>query len=281
MPGQNRTSKTKYGSDKMMLVNDKLSQEEASELYFEMQAAFGFTKHTGGLKATNELIELCHINQGKYVLEVGCGVGRTACFIAKKIGSRVVGVDISEGMIDRSNERAKREGVENRVEFKVADVQELPFENALFDAVIGESITAFPENKKRAVCEYVRVTKPGGYVGLNETTWLKTPPPKLAEYFTRMTGAKPKTPDGWKQLLEGSGLQDLVARAYKISALNQWVNEIRGLDFRDYSRAWYRFLSLLIKSPACRKFAREALRMPKNIFSLFKYLGYGLYVGRK
>ncbi|MGB3345788.1 MAG: class I SAM-dependent methyltransferase [Candidatus Humimicrobiia bacterium] len=259
----------------------QISSKEASEIYFEMQAAFGFTKHTGGLKATNELIELCHINQGKYVLDVGCGVGRTACYIAKKTRSRVVGVDISEGMINRSSERAKREGVENRVEFKVADAQDLPFENALFDAVIGESITAFPEDKQRAVGEYVRVTKPGGYVGLNETTWIKTPPPDLAEYFTHISGAKPETPDGWKQLLEGSGLQDLVARAYKISALNQWVNEIRGLDFRDYLGAWYRFLSLLIKSPACRRFAREALSMPRNIFSLFKYLGHGIYVGRR
>ncbi len=163
----------------------------------------------------------------------------------------------------------------------MADAQDLPFENALFDAVIGESITAFPEDKQRAVSEYVRVTKPGGYVGFNETTWIKTPPPELAEYFTHMSGAKPETPDGWKQLLEGSGLKDLVARTYKVNALDQWINEIRTLDFRDYPRAWYRFLSLLIKSPACRRFAREALRMPKNIFSLFKYLGHGIYVGRR
>jgi len=259
----------------------QISSEEASEIYFEMQTAFGFTKHTGGLKATNELIELCHINQGKYVLDVGCGVGRTACYIAKKTLSRVVGVDISEGMIDRSNERANREGVENRVEFKVADVQDLPFKDALFDAVIGESITAFPEDKQRAVSEYVRVTKPGGYVGFNETTWIKTPPPELAEYFTHLSGAKPETSDGWRELLEGSGLQDLVVRTYKIKALDQWIDEIRGLDFRDSLRAWCRFLSLLIKSPACRRFAREALSMPRSIFSVFKYLGHGIYVGRK
>ncbi|GAI06218.1 unnamed protein product, partial [marine sediment metagenome] len=84
-----------------------------------------------------------------------------------------------------------------------------------------------------------------------------------------------------KGLLEGSGLTEIVARTYKISVLDQWINEIRGLDFRDYSGAWYRFLSQFIKNPACRRFAREALSMPKNIFSLFKYLGYGIYVGRK
>jgi len=262
----------------------QLSPKEVSEpelSYFEFQAAFGFTKHTGGLKATNELIELCYIDKGKYVLEVGCGVGRAACYIAKRHGCRVMGVDISEGMIDRSNERAEREGVEDKVEFRVADVQDLPFKDNLFDAVIGESITAFPEDKQKAVGEYVRVAKPGGYVGFNETTWIETAPPELAEYLSRMTGAKPETPDGWRELLVDSGLRDVVVKTYKVNALDQWINEIRELDFRDYSRAWYRFLSLLIKSPACRRFAREALSMPGNIFSLFEYLGYGIYVGRK
>ena len=99
------------------MVNKKqLSPEEISELepsYFELQAYWGATKHMGGLRATKELIELCHINKGKYVLDVGCGVGITPCYIAKRHGCRVVGVDISEGMIDWSNERAKREGVED------------------------------------------------------------------------------------------------------------------------------------------------------------------------
>lgn len=58
--------------------------------------------------------------------------------------------------------------IEDGVEFRVADVQDLPFEADLFDAVIGESVIAFPENENEAVGECVRVTKPGGYVGFNE-----------------------------------------------------------------------------------------------------------------
>lgn len=259
----------------------RLSPEEISESYFEMQAAFGFTKHVGGLKATRELIELCHIDKDKYVLEVGCGVGKTSCYIAENQGSRVVGVDIIEGMIDRSKEKAKRKGVEDRVEFRVADAQDLPFENDLFDAVIGESIIAFPKDKQRAVDECARVTKPGGYVGLNEVTWVKAPPAELVRYFSHITGAKPETSNGWKELLESSGLTEIEARVREISALDQWINEIKGLDIRDWSRAWYRLLSQLIANPAYRRFAREALSVPKNIFGLFKYMGYGIYVGRR
>jgi arsenite methyltransferase len=237
----------------------------------------------GGLKATRELIELCHINKGKYVLVVGCGTGITPCYLAKSYGCRVVGVDLSEGMIDRSKARAKREGIESRVEFRVADAQNLPFEDAIFDAVIGESVNAFIENKQKAASEYMRVTKPRGYVGLNECVWIKTPPPKLAEYLTRIMGAEfPSRDNGWKELLAGSGLIELIARVYKTSILSQWASEVRQIEFLDFVKAWGRFFSLCFKSSACRRFSREALTtMPRSIFSLFQYFSYGIYVGRK
>jgi len=257
-----------------------ISEVQAS--YFELQAYWGMTKHMGGLKATRELIELCHMNKGKYVLVVGCGVGITPCYLAKRCGCRVVGVDLSERMIDRSNERAKREGVEDRVEFRLADGQNLPFTDALFDAVICESVNAFIEDKQRAASEYVRLIKPGGYVGLNECTWIKAPPPELAEYLSRTMGAEfPTSDNGWEELLEGSGLTETVAGIYKTNALGQWINEVRQIELLDFLRAWYRFLSLFIRSSACRRFAREALTMPKSIFGLFKYFGYGIYVARK
>jgi len=266
-----------------MRSRKQLSQEEKAEpelSYFGLQAYWGATKHFGGLKTTRELIELCHIDEGKYVLDVGCGVGITPCYIAKMYGCIVVGVDISERMVDMSNERAKREGVEDKVEFRIADAQNLPFDDGLFDAVISESVTAFLEDKQRGVSEYVRVTKPGGYVGLNEGVWMKAPPSDVVEYHFRTTGAKPETSDGWKELLEGSGLTDVVVRTYKINALSMFVNEIRRFDFKDYLRAWYRFLSLCIVSSAFRRLIRGYLP-PKSIFKIFEYLGYGLYVGRK
>ncbi len=264
---------------------EQSSLEETSGLepsYFELQAYWGMTKHMGGLKATRELVELCHVNNSKYVLVIGCGVGITACYLAKRYGCKVVGIDLSERMIVRANERARREGVEDKVEFRVADAQNLPFKDAVFDAVICESVNAFIEDKQRAVSEYVRVIKTGGYVGLNECTWIKAPPPELAEYLSRIMDAEfPLSNNGWEELLEGSGLRETVARIYKANALSQWINEVRYSGFLDISRAWYRFLFLFIKSPACRRFAKEALTMPKGIFGLFKYFGYGIYAGRK
>ena len=267
--------------------NKQSSPEEVSEqelAYLELQADMGITKHMGGLKATRELIELYHIDKSKYVLDVGCGIGTTACYLAKRYGCSVVGVDISEKMIDWSKERAKREDVDDRVKFMVEDAQNLPFENALFDAVICESVNAFIEDKQRAASEYVRVTKPGGYVGLNEATWIKAQPPtEIVEYFSHtVEKVEFLTSDGWEELLEGSGLKDVMMRTYKVSTLSEFTDRVKLLGFKRILEAWYRLLSMCIVDSAYRKYTKklikESLNMPKGIL---EYWGYGIYVGRK
>lgn len=257
---------------------------EKKQTIFDFQAETGLTKHQGGVGATEELSELCHIGEGKYVLDVGCGVGVTPCFIAKKYGCRVVGVDISERMIERSNERARREGVEDSVEFRVADAQDLPFEDDLFDAVVGESVTAFPEDKQKAVNEYVRVTKPGGYVGLNESTWMKTPvPAELIEWVSQDLSANAEvlTSDGWAGLLEGAGLTEIVVRTYEINTRNEAREILRRYGCRGMLGVLSRILSLYARSPAYRRFVKEVRESGIPPENLDEYFGYGIYAGRK
>jgi arsenite methyltransferase len=166
--------------------------------FFDFAAEVGLTKHIGGLEATEDLAQLCHIGKGQYVLDVGCGVGVTPCFLAKRFGCRVVGVDISARMVNRSNDRPKREKLADKVEFRVGDAQDLPFGDGLFDAVITESVTALAYDEQKAVCEYARVSRSGGYVGLSESVWLKVPPPPdVVAWASQDVGAnvQPLTPD--------------------------------------------------------------------------------------
>jgi ubiquinone/menaquinone biosynthesis C-methylase UbiE len=262
----------------------KLLQKGALEpefSYFELQAYWGGTKHYGGLKATRELIELLGLGEEKYVLDVGCGVGSTACYIAKRYGCKVVGIDISYKMLDWAKKRTKREKVEKQVELMVADAQSLPFKDNIFDSVICESVTSFVEDKPKAVREYIRVTKPEGCVGLNEGTWLNEKPPQdLVEYLSLTTGVKKiLTCKGWAGLLENSGLRLTEARVYKINNLSQFIDEMRQLGFRDFLMGWGRFMSLFIKSQSFRKYLKELMPYSKNIRNMFNYLGYGIYIG--
>jgi len=257
---------------------------ENKKQIFDFAAEVGLTKNLGGVGATEELIELCQIGDGKYMLDVGCGAGVTPCFIAKRYRCRVVGVDISDAMIERSKERAQREGLADRVEFRVADAQDLPFEDELFYAVITESVTAFPEDKHRAVDEYARVTKSGGYVGLNESTWLKLPPPpEMLAWASQDLGAsvKPLTSDEWEGLLKGAGLKEIVVKISGINIGDEAGGILRRYGWGGMLRVVWRMLSLYARNPAFRKFVKEVRQDGVTPENLDEYFGYGIYVGRK
>jgi arsenite methyltransferase len=252
--------------------------------FFDFAAEVGLTKHIGGIEATEALIKLCHIGKGAYVLDVGCEVGATPCFIAKHYDCRVMGVDISAKMVQRSKERAIREKVTEKVEVRVADAQDLPFEEHLFDAVITESVTAFPEDKQKAVNEYVRVTKPGGYVGLNESVWLKVPPPPdVIAWAAQDVGAsvKPLTADGWTGLLEVAGLKGITVKTYPVNTAEEAKGLAQRYGFLGMLGITGRMLLLFAKSSAYRSFVKRVRKtgvIPEN---LEEYFGYGLFVGQK
>jgi len=68
---------------------------------------------------------MCKISEGKTVLDVGCGYGRTACYLAKKYGCKVVGIDISETMIEEARKKVKKERVENMVRLEVGNAESI------------------------------------------------------------------------------------------------------------------------------------------------------------
>jgi SAM-dependent methyltransferase len=253
---------------------------ETDPTYLELHAYTGATKHMGGLSTTKELIELCGIDESKYVLEVGCGVGATASYLAKNVGCRVLGVDIRPTMVERARERAARDGVEDRVESQVADATELPFEDGTFDMVLVESVTTFIEDKAVAMGQYARVVEPGGRVGLNEEIWHQIPvPSEIVEYvaFTWDIHAEIPTLEGWVELLKDAGLTVDVASPRRYGPLTD-LSEVARYGCRDFLNMLWRSAKLYVTSSAFRKYIRERRRLPKGIWD---YLGYALLVGRK
>jgi ubiquinone/menaquinone biosynthesis C-methylase UbiE len=178
-------------------------------------------------------------------------------------------------MVERAKERARAEGVTGRVEFMVGDAQKLPLRADWFDIVLGEFITGLVNDKEGAVREYVRVAKPGGIIGLNEATWIKAPPPQeIIGFLARTVGFTGElfTSEGWKELLERSGMKEITVRAYKTESLSDPKE-----DIKDLIRSFPRVLYSLIRRPGFRAFIKMSISVPNN---LLDYFGYGLYVGR-
>jgi len=254
--------------------------DEPELSYFDLQAYIGTTKHMGGFETTQTIVDLCHVGQDSYVLDVGCGVGATACYLAKTYGCRVVGVDLRPSMVALSEERARWEGVEERVQFRVADVQSLPFGDARFDVVLCESVATFVEDKPQVVRELARVTRADGYVGLNEEIWLQASPPAELVAFARRTwdiAHDIPTAEQWVAILEGAGLREVTAQTYKFDARRE-STQLKRYRARDMLRMLYRTLALYLRSADFRAYMKDRRRLPKDLFA---YWGYALFVGRK
>lgn len=259
--------------------NSVTSQTDSATYdYLDQEATVGITKHNGGVKATNELLALCHVEGAREVLYVGSGIGVGPCYIAKRYGCHVVGVDISERMIAWSRLRAHEDRVEDKTEFRVADVLSLPFEADRFDAVIIESVLSFVRDKQAAIAECVRVTRPGGYVGLNESVWLVSElPPQLVATGGDF-GAEILTAVDWRALWERSGLRDRAVVVHRINMLEEVRSRLQWVGWRWVLRAWGRALKLFVTNRAAFRLARKQLDSGTGAV---QYMGYALFAGRK
>lgn len=267
-------------------------QEKPSEYeltYFGIQAEWGVTKHLGGRPATQRLAERCGLRTNHptpmEVLVVGCGTGVSAVYLAQTYGCRVTGVDLSPRMVAWAQDRAVRKQVLDRTEFRTADAQALPFEDGRFDAVLSESVTAFIPDKPKALGEYARVTRPNGCVGLNEGTWLETPPADLESFVRRSMGGVDFMPaERWQVLLTGARLVNIESEVEHLDSRSQRRAEMAGMDIQDwihYLRAYGQVLRLLLTDASFRKYTRSLVPSRQVMRDLFRFLGYGLYIGWK
>lgn len=108
------------------------------------------------------------IEPGARVLDVACGTGGVA-LRAARAGAEVTGIDISDDQLAKARRAAAAEGLE--VRFDEGDVQELPYADAAFDAVVSTFGAIFAPDHARAAAELARVCRPGGRLLL--TAWQK------------------------------------------------------------------------------------------------------------
>ena len=237
--------------------------------------------HMGGQDATHALLGMCRLDATSRVLDVGCGPGNTACLIAEQYGSRVQGIDISEVMIAKATERARRQGLLDKVEFRVADAFQLPFEDDRFDAVIVESVlTPLPGDKKQALAEMVRVVRPGGQIGINESTVDPSAPPELLALFDEHPAIHGYfTPQTLRGLFEESGLQVVQMTETKNVDAPSVIKEmgLRGL-LSFMIRVYPKVLLKLMRDARFRKAAGIDDKITKRSK---QYMGYTLIVGQK
>jgi SAM-dependent methyltransferase len=118
--------------------------------------------HTRDILATAELAAVARLESSTRVLDVGCGIGGPARYLASTFGCKVTGVDLSPGFIDAANYLTDRCGLSDRVAFQVGDALHLPFEDEAFDAVFLQHVAMNIEDRPGLYAEVRRILKPGG-----------------------------------------------------------------------------------------------------------------------
>lgn len=127
--------------------------------YMEMLARLGIgSAHPGGFAATVKQLKDHPIPPGSRVLEVGCGTGRTSCYLARQ-GVQVTALDLRDDMLAKARRRATAEKA--AVAFVQGSITDLPFPDDSFDIVLAESVTIFADIPL-ALREYRRVLRPEG-----------------------------------------------------------------------------------------------------------------------
>lgn len=133
------------------------------------------------------VMEHCGVGAGTDYLDAGCGAGMAAGIAATR-GARVRGFDAAEALLEIARERVP-EG-----DFRVADLEEVPFEDASFDVVTGFNSFQFAANPVRALEQARRVAKPGGKVVV--LTWGQPEGMEAAAIVASLRPLLPAPPPG-------------------------------------------------------------------------------------
>jgi sarcosine/dimethylglycine N-methyltransferase len=147
--------------------------------------------HTRGMAATAELAKLAGIAAGMSVLDVGCGIGGPARFLAANHGCQIEGVDLSESFIDAARYLTGRTGQSGQVLFQTASALDLPFGDGCFDVVLLQHVAMNIADRAGLYREIRRVLKQGG---------------RFATYDVVTSGGEPYFPVPWARTPSASFL---------------------------------------------------------------------------
>lgn len=128
------------------------------------------------IKWRNKVVEIVGKTNPETILDIATGTGDLAISLAKTSASKITGLDISEGMLSVGRKKIEKLNLNNKIEMVLADSEEIPFEDASFDAItVAFGVRNF-ENLEKGLNEIYRVLKKGGvFVVLETSIPTKTP----------------------------------------------------------------------------------------------------------
>lgn len=198
--------------------------------YLEAITALGYGNlHPGGFSHTVKVLNNFPVSKNDIILDIGCGTGRTACYLAKRYGeAHVFGLDNSEKMMAKAKKRAFKEGAD--VHFVLGDALNMPFRDEVADIIMIESLLIFLPLEK-VLKECFRVLKKSGIIVAVEMLAHDSLPQMAKEMIKDVCGL-PQIPSlrEWIAQFEHAGFKRVAVEHKKLPGILDNLKELMYID---------------------------------------------------
>ncbi len=135
------------------------------------------------VKWRKKVLKLVSEKNPKTILDIATGTGDLAILMADTSAEKIIGLDISKGMLDIGIQKIANKNLSSKIEMLLADSENMPFDDNTFDAVtVAFGIRNF-ETLEKGLAEILRVLKPNGIFVILETSNPTKSPYKQGYYF--------------------------------------------------------------------------------------------------
>jgi SAM-dependent methyltransferase len=163
--------------------------------------------HIGGRRASEEFLDQLAFSAQMHVLDVGCGLGGAARFVASRYGSQVTGIDLTAEYIETGNALCKWVGLDQRISLHQGSALSMPFAEGSFDGAYMLHVGMNIDDKDRLAYEVARVLRSGCSFGIYDV--MRTGPGDLAypvPWATTADLSAVAEPERYKKALQEAGL---------------------------------------------------------------------------
>jgi SAM-dependent methyltransferase len=167
--------------------------------------------HARGFAGTVELADRLPVQSGQHLVDIGCGLGGPARYLARRFQCTVSGIDITEPFVVAANKLTALLRMEGQVRIELGDGQRLPYADAMFDGGYTDHVTMNVADRPKFFAEAFRVLKPGAFFAMTEHCLGPTGNPHHpVPWSDDGSGAYLVTPAETRSLLQQAGFEDIV-----------------------------------------------------------------------
>lgn len=154
--------------------SDLGKKEQVTQMFDNVSSNYDFLNRllTFGIDVSwrKKVVKMVSDQNAKKILDIATGTGDLAIMLAETDSEKVIGLDISKGMLDVGKKKVKQLNLEDKIEMVLGDSEHLSFADNTFDAItVGFGVRNF-ENLEKGLSEILRVLKPKGTFVVLETS---------------------------------------------------------------------------------------------------------------